>query len=215
MVVEYKIMVVIINFFPILSFQLLARADKVSKLREEMQAQKANVSTHDDAVNKFVQYLNTQLKEIPKHVWHDFTSDAIKLVNTYVMKGKQIPSVSVCEVNVSQPQPSPASSLRAIVRPSPPRSYIPPSPFTSWMASPAFGLSSSLGSLISTTPGSMTQPTPTYATLNTPQFIPSPAPPTPCATQATILGRQPTPTTLAEGGSSLDVMDDFSYAPIE
>ena len=176
------------------------------------------MSSHDEAVQKFLQYMSTQAKEIPPSHWFEFTCDTMQLVNTYINKGKQGPLVSMCEVVaspqpvVASPQPPPQSvpsMVAPLLRRSPPRSYMAaPSPYA-WMPSPGYGLSTTLSPLMTTPQGQAAQ---TLATLNTPAYNPSPAPPTPCGAQASAIGRPaPTATAVQEGGSTLDVMDDFNY----
>ena len=50
------------------------------------------LSKHDQRVDKFVEYLTTQLVDIAKPLWFEFSIDAMKLVHNYVERSKEPPT---------------------------------------------------------------------------------------------------------------------------
>jgi hypothetical protein len=79
-------------------FQLIARAEKAAEARN---APKTPLSKHEEEVNKFIDYLKTQLMEIPKPVWNLFTVNAIQLINNFTVAG-QVQDSS----HIQQPTPA-------------------------------------------------------------------------------------------------------------
>ena len=67
-----------------ISLQLIARADSVAKLREDFTQQQKNKSPHQKKVEKFVDYLNTQLLEIPQAYWFNFSIECMELIEKYL-----------------------------------------------------------------------------------------------------------------------------------
>ena len=69
------------------SIQILKRADNLEMMRKElMQAEKKKSPAKSPRlfkVAKFVEYLNSQLPDIPEHNWYNFTVDCIGLVEKY------------------------------------------------------------------------------------------------------------------------------------
>ena len=124
-----------------------------------------NLSPHQDKIHKFVTYLNTELMEIKPHLWFDFSLDAMRLVQSYLDKGKESaqstetpapaePQAVNTEVRMVVSDVSPAVSLPVKApTPSPsPRPVMSPAPYSTWLPTSSMGLiqpSSSYASLMS------------------------------------------------------------------
>ena len=44
---------------------------------------------HEKVVNSFVDYMNTQLKQIHPSHWFDFSMEALPMVQKYIVKGQK------------------------------------------------------------------------------------------------------------------------------
>lgn len=60
-----------------------------------MATEKVPTSPQEQAVEHFVKYLSTQLKDIRRQHWFAFTMDCMKLVRTYIEKGSHSHSSSI------------------------------------------------------------------------------------------------------------------------
>lgn len=169
---------------------------------------------------KFVTYLQTNLVDIPKPVWGNFTIDAIKLVNEYLEKGDEPekedpprPVATTTPTTVATVADLPAAQYVSTLKSSLPvsRCYMPPSSYSSLWASPSFPLTTSLSSplsgLVAASPSPLTPQT--YPNLNTPLLcgVSSPAPP--CSLQAAKSASG------SQSESPVDVMEDFSYTHLD
>ena len=65
---------------------LIARADKIEQLRKSLTNQNVEKTPQDEAVDSFVTYLSTQLRQVNPNDWPDFTVDAIRLIKSYTLR---------------------------------------------------------------------------------------------------------------------------------
>lgn len=63
--------------------KLLERADNIEDIRKKMSDATDNRSPHQKKVDKFVDYLKTNLMEIPQRAWFNFTVECMELIEKY------------------------------------------------------------------------------------------------------------------------------------
>ena len=71
--------------------KLMSRADNIEELRKKMFESSENKNPQEKKVDKFVDYLKTQLLDIPQNCWFQFTVECMELVDKYTEE-TQLPS---------------------------------------------------------------------------------------------------------------------------
>uniref|UniRef100_UPI00358EE98D uncharacterized protein n=1 Tax=Myxine glutinosa TaxID=7769 RepID=UPI00358EE98D len=132
------------------------RADKAAELRKSLATHTVPKFPHEEAVQQFVGYISTQLRQIRREDWCEFSMEAMRLMNDFVTRGQQPASYQEHvppDMSYQQQQQYQQPQQYGYVMPppsTPPRSYttmrspaprpLPPTPSSYVSArSPAYG----------------------------------------------------------------------------